>query len=85
MEIEITDKAKLDLGYWNKVNNEKILKRIRELLVSISDSPYQGIGKPEPLKHALSGKWSRRINQEHRLVYKIENNRIIIHSLKGHY
>ncbi len=85
MEIIITDKAKVDLDYWNKIKNEVVLKRIRELLVSISETPFQGIGKPEPLKYALSGKWSRRINKEHRLIYKIENNKIIIHSLKGHY
>ncbi|NBA87772.1 Txe/YoeB family addiction module toxin [Emticicia sp. CRIBPO] len=85
MEIEITAKAEVDLDYWKRTKNEKILKRIRELLSSILESPYKGIGKPEPLKYQLSGKWSRRIDSEHRLIYEISNNLIIIHSLKGHY
>jgi toxin YoeB len=85
MEIEITDKAKLDLDYWNKVKNESVLRRIRELLESILESPYKGIGKPEALKYGLSGKWSRRINKEHRIVYQLSGNIIVIHSLRGHY
>jgi toxin YoeB len=85
MEVEITAKAEVDLDYWKRTKNEKILKRIRELLASILESPYKGIGKPEPLKYQLSGKWSRRIDSEHRLIYEISNNLIIIHSLKGHY
>ncbi|WP_317045993.1 Txe/YoeB family addiction module toxin [Flavobacterium laiguense] len=56
-------------------------------MASIQETPYEGIGKPEPLKHNLSGLWSRRINLEHRLVYEIleEDSVILIHSLKGHY
>ena len=63
------------------------LKKIRQLLEIIPEMPYSGIGKPEPLKHHLSGLWSRRINKEHRLVYEIieTDNVILIHSLKGHY
>jgi toxin YoeB len=65
----------------------KILQKIRALLESIIESPYQGLGKPEVLKHQLSGLWSRRINKEYRLIYEMDlrNNRIIVHSLLGHY
>ena len=87
MEIKLLSDAKLDLEYWIKTNNKQVLRKIAQLSESILQSPYQGIGKPEPLKHNLSGFWSRRINQEHRMIYEIDedNNRIVIHSLKGHY
>ena len=87
MEIVYFNKAEEQLIYFKTTNQAKILKKIRELLENILNNPYKGIGKPEALKHHLSGLWSRRINQEHRLVYEIdeENNRIVIHSLKGHY
>ena len=65
------------------------MKKISELLKAIIENPYEGIGKPEPLKYNLSGVWSRRINNEHRLVYEISDNNTIeildILSLKGHY
>ena len=74
-----------DYSNWATINI-KIFKRIVDLLKDIKRSPYKGIGKPEPLKHKKSGYWSRRINREHRLVYKIaENNDFIIISCKGHY
>lgn len=87
MEIDYTDDAKSDLSFWIKTGNKSIQKKINELLVSIAQTPYSGIGKPEALKHKLSGLWSRRINAEHRLVYEIDEteNLIIVHSLKGHY
>ncbi len=87
MEIKLLTDAKLDLEYWVKTNDKQVLKKIAQLSENILINPYKGIGKPEPLKHSLSGLWSRRINQEHRLVYEIDevNNRIVIHSLKGHY
>jgi toxin YoeB len=85
MEIELTAKADKDLDYWKSTNNEKILKRIRELLESMMSTPFQGIGKPEGLKYNLSGKWSRRIDKENRIIYEVENQLITIHSLKGHY
>jgi toxin YoeB len=85
MEIIFSEKAQNDLEYWKKINNEKIQRRITELLKSILQMPFSGIGKPEPLRHNLSGKWSRRINDEHRIVYSVETNFIKIHSLKGHY
>lgn len=70
---------------WSLVNR-MIFKKIYELLKDIKRNPFEGKGKPEPLKHHLSGYWSRRIDQEHRLIYRIgENGDIIIISCKGHY
>ncbi|TAE38958.1 MAG: Txe/YoeB family addiction module toxin [Sphingobacteriales bacterium] len=85
MEIDYTLQAKNDLAYWKKINNIIILKKIRNLIEVITNTPYHGIGKPEQLKHTLSGCWSRRINQEHRIVYFIRGNLITILSIKGHY
>ena len=85
MEIELTEDAKQDLEFWRKSKNVKIQHRISELMNSIRQSPFEGIGKPEPLKHNLKGKWSRRIDHEHRLVYEITNGIIYILSMKGHY
>lgn len=69
---------------WSK-EDKKILKRINELIKDIDRNGNEGIGKPEALRFNLSGFWSRRINHEHRLIYKIENNTIIIISCRGHY
>jgi toxin YoeB len=62
-----------------------ILKRINQLIVAIGHDPFTGIGKPEPLKHQLSGYWSRRINEEHRLVYRVEEGAVIIVQCRYHY
>ena len=87
MEIIFLPKSKEHLDFFKKVNNPIILKKIRKLIEIIPETPYSGIGKPEPLKHHLAGLWSRRINQEHRLVYEVieTDTVILIHSLKGHY
>ena len=87
MEIIFLPKSKEHLDFFKKINNPIILKKNRQLLEIILETPYSGIGKPEPLKHHLSGLLSRRINQEHRLVYEVieTDNVILIHSLKGHY
>jgi len=89
MEIVYSSRALNDLDFWKKSGNKQAQKKIYELIADIIKHPFEGIGKPEPLKHALTGKWSRRINGEHRLVYEIlPNNDIIILSilsLKGHY
>lgn len=85
MEIEYTLQAKEDLDYWKKSNNVAILKKIRNLIEAILQSPHKGIGKPEQLKYNLIGCWSRRINKEHRIVFEVFDNKIIVHSLKGHY
>ena len=78
MEIEFTKNALKDLKYWKKTNNTSIKERISILLQDIIEHPFSGIGKPEALKHQLKGYWSRRITKEHRIVYKIENNKLII-------
>ena len=65
--------------------DKKILKRINTLIRDIQRMPYEGTGKPEPLKHGLSGYWSRRITDEHRIVYKIESDSVIIAQLRYHY
>lgn len=85
MEIILLPKAENDLSQWQKSGNKAILKKITQLLETIMVTPYLGIGKPEALKHELSGLWSRRINKEHRLIYEIENNTIFVHSCKEHY
>lgn len=85
MQIIFEPDAKTDMDFWIKSGNKRILRRITELIESIIESPFDGKGKPEPLKYALKGTWSRRITEEHRLVYEVLNDKIIIHSLKGHY
>lgn len=83
MELTFKDEAIKDLEYFSR--NKSILKRIENLFISMKQTPFNGIGKPEPLKHELSGYWSRRINSEHRIVYKVEGNEIVIYSMRGHY
>jgi len=89
MQIVFTPKAKKDLDFWIKSGNKNILNKITDLIEDIQLHPFEGIGKPEQLKHQLSGKWSRRINQEHRIIYKVTEESTIeildILSLKGHY
>ena len=68
MEVIFSPKAPDDLTYWKKSGNKIIRQKISLLIEAIQENPYEGIGKPEPLKHNLSGAWSRRINHEHRLV-----------------
>ncbi|HLO55060.1 MAG TPA: Txe/YoeB family addiction module toxin [Saprospiraceae bacterium] len=85
MEIRLGSEAVKDLEYIKSIGNHKILKRIVLLIESIKNSPFKGIGKPEPLKHNWYGKWSRRIDRENRLIYEIGSDHIKIHSLLGHY
>lgn len=85
MEVGYTAKAMEDIAWWKKSGNKKIQQKIAALISSIEETPFKGIGSPEALKHNLAGLWSRRINQEHRLVYEISKNTIFIHSLLGHY
>jgi toxin YoeB len=73
-----------DYLYWQKTN-PKIQKRINELIKATIRDPYTGIGKPEPLKFDMAGCFSRRIDAEHRLVYKIENNNLVIVQCRYHY
>ncbi|MDX9791340.1 MAG: Txe/YoeB family addiction module toxin [Candidatus Kapabacteria bacterium] len=89
MEIVFAPKAKKDLDFWVKSGNKNILKKITQLVEDIQLHPFEGIGKPEPLKYNFSGRWSRRIDKEHRLIYKVTEENTIeilnILSLKGHY
>ena len=74
-----------DYLYWHSLNDKRIIKKIHKLLEDIDRNGYEGIGKPEPLKYDWSGWWSRRITDEHRLVYKIENDSILFASARYHY
>ena len=85
MEIRYLEQADEDLAYWIKTGNKAILKKIAQLTRAVLEDVYQGIGKPEALKHELSGKWSRRITQEHRYIYEIADDTLFVISLKGHY
>ncbi len=84
MKLMFSENAWQDYLYWQKTDKKK-LKRINSLIQDIQRNKYEGIGKPESLRHNLSGFWSRRINNEHRIVYKIENNAILIAQLRYHY
>jgi toxin YoeB len=83
--LRFSNQAKEDILFHKKSGNRAIINKITLLLNEIVLNPYKGTGKPEQLKFDLNGCWSRRINLEHRLVYKIEENFILILSLKGHY
>ena len=87
MEVVFLAKAKKDLEYWKQLGDVRIMKRITQLLKDIEQHPFSGIGKPEPLKGNNQGKWSRRITDEHRMVYSISSGRIYIYvfSMRYHY
>ena len=85
MEIIFAPKALKDLSHWRSSGNSKIQKKISQLITAIAKDPFTGIGKPEPLKHAWSGCWSRRINEEHRIIYEVDKESVHILSLKDHY
>lgn len=84
MKLIFAEKAWDDYLYWQKAD-KKMLNRTNNLIKDIKRDPFEGIGKPEPLKHALSGYWSRRINDEHRIVYKVQDDSILIAQLRYHY
>jgi len=84
MKKIFSDRAWEDYLYWQK-NDKRMLKKVNALIKDIDRSLYEGIGKPEPLKHTLSGFWSRRINEEHRLVYKVVEDEIHIAQIRYHY
>ncbi|MFN5444563.1 MAG: Txe/YoeB family addiction module toxin [Crocinitomicaceae bacterium] len=84
LELMFMPKAWQDLGWWVK-NEIKTVKKIYSVLENTCKTPFEGLGQPEPLKANYSGYWSRRINLEHRIIYKVENDKIIVFSLKGHY
>lgn len=80
-----SDEAWDDYLYWFEQEDKSTLRKINRLLKDIDRNPFAGIGKPEPLKHALTGLWSRRITDEHRLIYRVEQETIYIYSAKDHY
>ena len=84
MKLIFSDNAWEDYLHWQKTD-KKILRRINALIKEIMRAPYEGTGKPEPLRHALSGYWSRRITNEHRIVYKATDDAILIAQLRYHY
>ena len=84
MKLTFSSVAWADYLYWQSAD-KKILKRINTLIKDISRSAYKGLGKPEQLKHGLTGYWSRRINDEHRIVYKVQNDTLFIAQLRYHY
>ncbi|MDO9596209.1 MAG: Txe/YoeB family addiction module toxin [Azoarcus sp.] len=81
MTLVFSDQAWEDYRYWQK-QDRKMVERINKLIREIQRRPYEGIGKPEPLKHALAGFWSRRLNDEHRIVYRIEGDAMQIAQLR---
>ncbi|MGB0719593.1 MAG: Txe/YoeB family addiction module toxin [Bdellovibrionales bacterium] len=83
-KIRISAEAKKDLQYWEKTDPKK-KQRIKDLIKNIAETPFDGIGKPEALKHDWSGFWSRRIDREHRLIYRIKDNAIEIARCRYHY
>ncbi|MBR1520902.1 MAG: Txe/YoeB family addiction module toxin [Bacteroidaceae bacterium] len=87
MEIKFLPRAEEDLEYWKRTGNKRMMKRISTLLADILAHPFTGIGKPEPLKGEQHGLWSRRITDEHRLVYSISDGMVYVYvlSLRYHY
>jgi toxin YoeB len=84
VKLTFSENAWEDYLYW-QTTDKKTLNRINRIIKEIQRDPFAGIGKPEPLKHALTGYWSRRIDDEHRLVYKLEEDALLIVQLRHHY
>jgi toxin YoeB len=84
LKIIFSESAWEDYLYWQQTD-KRLLKRTNELIQAIKRDPFVGIGKPEPLKHGFSGYWSRRINDEHRIVYKVQDESLLIAQCRGHY
>ena len=84
MRLIFADAAWEDYLYWQK-QDRKVLERINKLVQEVRREPFSGVGKPEPLRHALAGFWSRRITDEHRMVYRVEGDQLLIAQLRCHY
>lgn len=84
MKLIFSDDAWDDYLYWQN-NDRKIVERINKLIQDVKREPFSGLGKPEPLKHALSGFWSRRITDEHRMVYRVQADALLLAQLRYHY
>ena len=85
MEVAYSSRALDDIRYWKKAGDKKTQQKIAVLIEDIKRNPFTGLGKPEPLKHELAGKWSRRIDKENRIVYALKDSTLFIYTLKGHY
>ncbi len=87
MEIILLEQAQKDVAYWKQSGNKAVMNKITALLKDMQLHPYSGIGKPEALKYGLQGKWSRRINAEHRIIYSVDDQKILIYvfSMRYHY
>lgn len=84
VDVFYADQAKQDLAFWRE-SNPRIARRIEALIADIRRSPFAGIGKPEPLKHEWAGYWSRRVTEEHRLIYRVEAGVLYILQARYHY
>lgn len=84
-QLDFTYQAKEDIAKHQKAGNKTVLKKMLSFFEEIIEHPYAGTGKPEPLKHNLSGLWSRRITKEHRLIYEVQKDTVYILSAYGHY
>ncbi len=84
MRLIFADAAWEDYLYWQK-QDRKMVDRINKLILETMREPFAGVGKPEPLKHALAGFWSRRITDEHRMVYQVEDGGLLVAQLRYHY
>jgi toxin YoeB len=84
VKLVFADQAWEDYLYWQK-QDKRMVERINKLIQETQRAPFEGIGKPEPLKHALAGFWSRRITNEHRMVYRVEGNALQLAQLRFHY
>jgi toxin YoeB len=84
MSLIFAEQAWQDVLHW-QVTDKVLLKRINALIKETSRTPFAGTGKPEALKHALAGYWSRRINGEHRMVYKVDGDALLLAQLRYHY
>ena len=84
MKLTVSDEAWEDYQYWQK-QDRKMVERINKLIKEVQRDPFAGVGKPEPLKHALSGFWSRRLTDEHRMVYRVTEDALEIAQLRFHY
>jgi toxin YoeB len=84
VKLVFADEAWDDYLHWQK-QDRKMVERINKLIQEVRRDPFTGVGKPEPLKHALAGFWSRRITDEHRMVYRVEGESMLIAQLRYHY
>ena len=84
MRLIFADAAWEDYLFWQK-QDKRMVERINRLIKETQHFPFEGVGKPEPLKHALAGYWSRRITEEHRMVYRVEEDALLIAQLSYHY